>query len=134
MRVVLDANVLIAAYATRGLCEAILEFCLANDDIFLTTAILADVKKKLIRRIKLPSETATRIVTFLKSNAELISPDEVPPGLCRDPDDNDILGAAKAAQADFIITGDDDLLVLGEFAGTKIVRPRQYWEVFSGRK
>jgi uncharacterized protein len=134
MRVVLDANVLIAAYAARGLCEAILELCIANDDIFLTAAILADVRKKLVRRIKLPAETADEIVSFLKANSEVVSPSEVPPGVCRDPDDNDILGAAKTTGADFIITGDDDLLVVGEYAGAKIVKPRQYWEAFSRRK
>ena len=134
MRVVLDANVLIAAYAARGLCESILELCIANDDIFLTTAILADVRDKLVRRIKLPAEKAGEIVSFLKNNAELVVPAEVPPTLCRDPDDHDILGAAKTAIADFIITGDDDLLVIGEFAGTKILKPRQYWEEFSRRR
>ena len=134
MRVVLDANVLIAAYAARGLCESILELCIANDDIFLTTAILADVRDKLVRRIKLPAERAGEIVSFLTNNAELVVPVEVPTSLCRDPDDNDILGAAKAAVADFIITGDDDLLVIGEFAGTKILKPRQYWQEFSKRR
>lgn len=129
MRVVLDANVLIAAYAARGLCEAIVELCIANDDIFLTEGILADVQEKLIRRIKLPAGIAREIVSFLENNAELVVPAAVPPTLCRDPDDHDILGAAQAASADFIITGDDDLLVMGTFAGVRIVKPREYWDV-----
>lgn len=133
MRVVFDANVLIAAYAARGLCEATLELCIANDDLFLTKTILADVREKLIRRIKLPAVTADEIVSFLKNNAELVIPAAVPPGLCRDADDNDILGAAKTAAADNLITGDEDLLVIGDYAGAKIVKPRQYWEAFSRR-
>ena len=134
MRVVLDANVLIAAYAARGLCEALVELCIANDDIFLTENILADVEEKLIRRIKLPARMAVEIVSFLENNAELVVPAALPPALCRDPDDHDILGAAKAAAADFIITGDDDLLVMGTFAGTRIVKPREYWDSYRRRK
>ena len=134
MRVVLDANVLIAAYAARGLCEAIVEWCIADDDIILTADILADVREKLIKRIKLPAEAAGKIESFLKNNAELVTPAAIDPTVCRDVDDIDVLGAARAAAADFIITGDDDLLVLGEFSGTKIVTPRQYWEAFSRRK
>jgi putative PIN family toxin of toxin-antitoxin system len=133
MRVIIDAHVLIAAYAARGLCHAILELCIANDNIFLTTAILADVQEKLIKRIKLPAETAGEIVSFLKNNAELVSPAEVPLTVCRDPDDLDILGAAKTAVAEFIISGDEDLLVIGDYSGTRIVNPRQYWEAFSKR-
>jgi putative PIN family toxin of toxin-antitoxin system len=134
MRVVIDANVLIAAYAAHGLCEAILELCIANDDIYLTTEILADVRDKLVRKIKIPGHQADEIVEFLKNNSTIIEPTAVPKSICRDPDDRDILGAAKSATADYIITGDNDLLVLGEYEGTRIVKPRSHWEEFSKRK
>ena len=41
--------------------------------------------------------------------------------LCRDPKDNIVLECAVAAEADFIVTNDEDLLVLGEIGQTKIV-------------
>ena len=134
MRVVIDANVLIAAYAARGLCEAVFELCLGNDDIVLTSNILADVHEKLIRKIKVPVARADEIVEFLKNNAAVVSPAMVPADACRDRDDHDILGAAKCAAADYIISGDEDLLVLGRFEETRIVTPRCYWEEFSKRR
>lgn len=128
MRVVLDANLLIAAYAARGLCEAVLEYCINTDDIFLTEEILTDVKDKLIKKIKLPHSDADRIIQFLRNYTTIVKADNVPASICRDPDDANILGAARAVHADDIITGDDDLLALKKFVATEIVKPRTYWE------
>lgn len=41
--------------------------------------------------------------------------------VCRDPKDNYLLALAKDGNADFLISGDEDLLILKEFEGTKIV-------------
>ena len=51
--------------------------------------------------------------------------------LCRDPKDNFLLSLAKDSNADFLITGDNDLLVLKKFKGTRIVTVAEYqlWEV-----
>jgi hypothetical protein len=40
---------------------------------------------------------------------------------CRDPKDNFLLALAKDSQADFLITGDKDLLVLKQFENTQIL-------------
>lgn len=133
MRVVIDTNVLIAAYAARGLCESIVELCIANDDIFLTREMLADVLEKLTRKLKLPAPQARQITDFLANNSRVIKAARVPARTCRDPDDENVLGAAKA-EADFIITGDQDLLVLKEYGGARILTPRAYWETFRSRK
>ena len=134
MKVVLDANVLIAAYAARGLCEAIVELCLANDEVFVSARLLADVRSKLIKKLKLPRSQADDISAFLVDYTSLVKPAAVPEGTCRDPDDHDILGVAQTARAEFIITGDEDLLVLKTYQGTSIVTPRQYWEASEQRR
>jgi len=41
--------------------------------------------------------------------------------LCRDSKDNFLLSLAKDAQADYLLTGDNDLLVLKTFEATQIV-------------
>jgi putative PIN family toxin of toxin-antitoxin system len=53
---------------------------------------------------------------------------EAPPlavPVCRDPDDDQVLAVAQAANADSIITGDHDLLTLGDFQGIPIRTARQ---------
>jgi uncharacterized protein len=41
--------------------------------------------------------------------------------VCRDPDDNFLLALAKDGKANYLITGDQDLLVLKKFGKTRIV-------------
>jgi predicted nucleic acid-binding protein len=47
----------------------------------------------------------------------------LPQPVCRDPDDDAVLALALATQADLIVSGDDDLLALGQFQGIPIVAP-----------
>jgi len=46
--------------------------------------------------------------------------------ICRDKDDNKFLALAAAGQADYIVSADDDLLVLKEFQDAKIITPQQF--------
>ena len=45
---------------------------------------------------------------------------------CRDPKDNFLLELAKDGKADYLITGDSDLLVLREFSGTNIFTIKEF--------
>ncbi len=47
---------------------------------------------------------------------------------CRDPKDNYLLALVKDANADYLITGDKDLLVLGSFANARIINYRTFME------
>jgi predicted nucleic acid-binding protein len=47
---------------------------------------------------------------------------------CRDKDDLPVLGTALAGQADYLVTGDKDLLALGEFHSTVILNPRSFYD------
>jgi hypothetical protein len=60
------------------------------------------------------------LVSLLKRNAEIVDV-RSSVEICRDPKDNFLLALAKDGNADYLITGDDDLRVLKEFENTKIV-------------
>ena len=49
---------------------------------------------------------------------------------CRDPKDNKFLELAVAGNADCIVTGDKDLLVLNPYCGTKIISPANFFILF----
>jgi putative PIN family toxin of toxin-antitoxin system len=49
---------------------------------------------------------------------------------CRDPDDDTFLALAVAGDADVLISGDEDLLVLDPFRGVRIVQPRAFLDAF----
>ncbi|MFM9265231.1 putative toxin-antitoxin system toxin component, PIN family [Tychonema sp. BBK16] len=46
--------------------------------------------------------------------------------ICRDAKDNYLLALAKDSQADFLVTGDADLLILVNFEGTKILNYKDF--------
>ncbi len=128
MRVVPDANVIIAAAISRGLCEAVMELCIEDHGIFLCPAILREVREKLSGKLKYPRKLTDEYIRTLRESAQLHRPASVEKGICRDPDDEMILGLADRIQADVIISGDKDLLVLKRYKSTRILTPRQFWE------
>jgi len=126
VKVVLDTNVLLAAFATRGLCEAVLDVCLASHEIVLSKHILKELRRHLTAKLKLPVEQAEAIVTFLREHASIVSPAKVPAGACRDRGDLAVLGTAVSAAADCLVTGDRDLLDIRQFHGIPILSPRAF--------
>ncbi|MFC1800125.1 putative toxin-antitoxin system toxin component, PIN family [Candidatus Eisenbacteria bacterium] len=135
MRIVLDSNVIVAAFATRGLCAALFEHCVENHEIFLCNAMLKEITRVLRKRIKVPRPTVDQIESYLRSHTSLVRPARIDPRVCRDKKDLPVLGCTLSSLSEFLITGDDDLLTLGSFEGTDIVTPRQFWErVKTGRQ
>lgn len=55
------------------------------------------------------------------------------PNICRDSKDNFLLGLIRASQAQLLVTGDQDLLVLNPFEGTEIIEPNQLIEKVANR-
>jgi putative PIN family toxin of toxin-antitoxin system len=64
--------------------------------------------------------------------AEIVDPPPLTVPVSRDPDDDAVLALAGAAQADLIVSGDGDLLVLGAYAGIRIVSPGQALAITGG--
>lgn len=128
MKIVLDTNVLVAAQASHGLAGAVFELCLREHAIVISTEILRELADGMLKKIGTPPSIVAGMIELLQRIAEVHEPRPIPPGSCRDADDLHILGLAVAAHADRIISGDEDLLVLGSFRGIPIVSPRQFWE------
>ena len=129
MRIVLDANVIVAAFAARGLCESLFEHCLGSHEILLSKRLLDEVIRNLAKKVKLDRRTIRDIDRLLRKNGSLLEPAAVAADACSDTDDLHVLGLAKTGRADYLITGDDDLLTLKRFARCRIVTPRQFWSL-----
>ena len=129
MKIILDTNVIIAAFATRGLCSAVFELCLDRFEVVLSEAILKEVLKSLNSKIKLPLPQCDLIVSYLRDNFSLSEIDDLDKSPCRDKNDIHVLGLAQHSGAEYIITGDKDLLDLVQHKNTKIVTPREFWTI-----
>lgn len=81
---------------------------------------LADVLNRPRIRKYIPAEQAEEFLDLLCEVALLVCPEQGPP-LCRDPKDDYLLYTALAAQADYLVSGDNDLLSFCSIGCTKII-------------
>jgi len=129
MRVVLDSSVVIAAFAARGLCQALFEHCLESHEILLGPEQSEEICRKLAHDIKVPEKITDEIASYLRIDSWPVSPAPVEPAICPGGTSLLALGVAQSWRVDYIITGAADLLALKEHRGAKIVDPRSFWSI-----
>ena len=138
MRVLLDSNILISyllkPQADNPIVQVVRTAVAREFELLLPKELLEEVghvvrsKKHLIKRIT--AKDLEELVDILSLSAV-----EMPeiigdiPALTRDPKDDYLLAHAVVGEADYLVTGDEDLLVLKEVEGVKIVKASQFWEI-----
>jgi len=132
MKVVIDTNIWIS-YLLGSLLQGM-------DEKILSKEIKVVVSEEMLKEL---SEVASRpkfkniltvrrikeLFSLLDSYAIVVSPSQKV-NACRDKKDNFLLEIALEGKADYLITGDEDLLVLDSFHNTKIVKPKDFEGIF----
>jgi uncharacterized protein len=129
VRLVLDTNVLIAAFVARGHCHELLEHVVRAHELFTSAHILEELREKLTGKLRVPAGAADEAVELALSRMRLVEPEPLPEPVCRDPDDDLVLATALAARAHALVTGDGDLLTLKEYRKIGIVSPAAFWRL-----
>ncbi len=129
MNVVLDTNVLVAAFSTRGLCTLLFEIALNRHRLFISPYQIKEIIRAFQRTASLPPKVIRDILRYLRDIGSIVEPDPLPKRACQDRFDDRLLALAKHVRADCLVTGDTDLLVMKRYRGVKIVTPRQFWEM-----
>jgi putative PIN family toxin of toxin-antitoxin system len=128
MRLVLDTNVLIAAFISRGLCSEVLEICLKKHEIVLSEALANELRKNLVHKFHLPEKDTEEYLHVLSLHADWVRPPGLNRLVSRDPKDDAIIATALSGKAAYLVTGDKDLLSLKKFGRVQIITPRVFWE------
>ena len=134
MKVILDTNVILAAFAGRGLAHALFELCLEKHEIIISEHILSEVQRNLQKKLKMPKDKIGIIIGYLREFCILSDYKRLDKMTCRDKDDDKILGLSEVAKPNYIITGDKDLLALEEFHSVPIITPREFWRISKSRR
>ncbi len=132
MKVFLDTEAVVAAFATRGLCADVVRLTLEAHEMVVSRTVLAELARTLTQEIGLPERDVRSVVSFVRDQATLV-PDVTPKARVRDAKDVAILAAALASGADVLVTGDRDLLELEPPAGIRVVTPRGFWRLAKAR-
>lgn len=128
MRVVLDTNVLISALMFGGNPREILQKAIRGElKLCLSEAILSELGTVLQRpKFGFSMTTVNQLLSELAAIAELVVPSEEIALIASDPTDNRVLECAVEAAAEYIVSGDNHLLDLGEYTTIKILNPSRF--------
>jgi len=129
VKVFLDTKILVATFATRGLCADVVRLILADHKLLVSPAVLEELARALRGKLHVPETTTQEVVAFLRASASIVEASEAPPLDVRDPDDAVILGQALANNAEVLVTGDKDLLDLAAMPRLRVLNPREFWQL-----
>ena len=127
MRVVFDANVLVAALVfPGGQADAALRRVVeGRDQLVLSRAILGELLEVLGRKFARDAEELAHVAVFVSDLATVVAPKRRLRVVKDDPD-NRILECALAGKAQAIVTGDKGLLALRSFEGIPVIALAAY--------
>lgn len=135
LKVVIDTNVIVSAVIGKSATLVKIYNAFVNN---LFTPILSPVlQEEILNVVRKPrikryfrAKEIKRFKELIKIDAILVIPTKKI-SLCRDKEDNILLETALEAKADFIVTGDQDLLILKSCLGIPIINPRQFSDILN---
>jgi putative PIN family toxin of toxin-antitoxin system len=133
VKAVFNTNVLVAAFLTEGLCsDLLLRARKQAFDLVLCDGIIKEFEGILKKKFKLSSNDLYEITSIVSEVASEILDHLSPvPRICRDPNDDMIIVCAIDVAADYIVTGDEDLLILKRYKDIIILNPRNFAAIFA---
>lgn len=136
MKVVVDVNVWISALLWSGVPREIIQLAQANQVTIFASEDLFHELEATLKRNKFASKIQSlgfTVEELLDASTEVLNfcPNvSINLPQLRDPKDNHILAAALSANAEVLITGDQDLLVLNNFMGIAIMKPTDFLDLY----
>ncbi len=126
MRVVLDTNVLVAAFVARGICTDVFERVIADHELVLSPHILDEFDRVMTSKLGFDHTRVERALALFRRVGRVVTPEPLEEPVCRDRDDDAVLALAHSSGASCLVTGDDDLLILKSFEQIPIISLRAF--------
>lgn len=127
LRLVADTNIVVSALLWHGAPHQLFQFTESEQIALYSSRALIDELSDVLRRpklhqaVKASGKTAGALAAEYERLVELVEPRKLRRRTGRDPDDEAVLACAAAAQADVIVSGDKDLIVLKSYRRILIV-------------
>ena len=133
IRAVVDTSIEIRAVIEGTVGPILVKLRDAAYTLVYSQTLLDELLEKLasprIRdKYKVDEDAVETLLALVALRGEIVQPSRKIE-VCRDPDDNAILEAAVDGEAGYIVTGDEDLLVLDGFEGIRVLTPRMFLEM-----
>jgi putative PIN family toxin of toxin-antitoxin system len=130
VKVVFDTNIFISALVIPNSKaeQAIIKIIEGSDTLLLSKEIMGKILSVLSIKFHRDREAISHVAFYLSDLARMIKPTRKI-RLFKDDPDNRILECAVSGRADVIVTGDKEILKLGEYEGIKIKSLKDYLEM-----
>jgi putative PIN family toxin of toxin-antitoxin system len=128
VKVFLDTNVIVSAFATRGLCADLFQAIVAEHQLVLSESVLGEVRTVLTRKLRVPRKAVEELEALLRGQAVVVG--SLKGSRMKGLDDADaaVVAEAVAGKVDVLVSGDQDLLKLPQ-PPVVVVSPRGLWDV-----
>lgn len=128
IRAVLDTNIIISSVFWKGNPhEVVRRGILGEYQLVASVEILDEVADKLRVKFKFPEESIQELVDILLTRCQIVEPASKF-DVVRDKSDNKVIECAFDGKANYVVTGDPDLLDLKEFKSIKIITAKEFLE------
>jgi uncharacterized protein len=135
VRVVLDTNVLVSAFIDDGKPRKLVLELLDKHTVVLSRQMLAELADVISRdKFNVTGSQVNQFISTLVRMSKMVKDNVQYKVVLEDPDDDVVINTAYAGKAEFIVTGDKHLLVLGHFKKTKIVTVNQLQDILTQRQ
>jgi hypothetical protein len=138
MRVVLDANIYVSALinAKGNPSRIILAWERGEFDVLISEAILDEIGRvlrfpRIVKRHRQEENSIQRFLRLLENEALLVEPDQALNVIKVDESDNRYLECALEGKAQYVVSGDNHLLDIGEYRGILILAPVAFVAILS---
>jgi len=136
MKVVLDTNIFLSGWLWGGTPDVVLKLAesyrisICASETLLNELQATLSQNKFRSKLQILGVTVSDLMSGIRELVEVYPIANINVPTLRDPNDNMVLATAIAAEAEAIVTGDRDLLVLQEYAGIPIITARQFLESY----
>ena len=129
-RVVFDTNIFLSAILYGGIPLKLLNLWRKERafELIISPEILAELIAKLRTKFALPSHLVQEWQELLSQNIIHVLPEYLT-HICRDAEDDKIIDTAISGNANYIITGDEDLLILKSYQRIKIIKATKFLDI-----
>ena len=126
LKIVIDTNLFLSVFAFRGQMVNLLIDLVINRklEMYYSPALKEDLKKKF-EFFKVSKTVIDDVMEFINTKGILLEPN-ITIEKSRDKKDNFLLELAETANADYLVTRDEDLLVFKKWKNTKIIKPEDF--------
>lgn len=127
MRIVADTNTVVSGLLWGGLPQELINAARAKRiTLYSSVTLIAEfaeviAREKFATRIRSAGVSAPELVADYAQLARIVSPADIRPTVTGDPDDDQVLACALAAEADLIVSRDKRLRNLKTYHGIPIV-------------